>query len=437
MLRFGSGRSRTAPARRADAAGAPAGSGDAGGGPAGPAESTGGPSRPRWTVRLAAIALALLGGFGLLEIGLRVLTAFDLVQLPRPLGSDDAFWDGRNRLFGVWHRPGASATHRSHCFNVRYRTNSLGARDVEHTPQEIRPRLLALGDSYIEGWGVEQERRITDLLEKSTGLEFMNLAMSHFGPYQELLAYREFGPRFEHHAVLVGVLPMNDFYDLDVAVARHSPGYMYRYRPYLDGKFPDYHRVNLQESEVRRFLRHESTAFNALAYVWYALAGEKEGFDHPAAFATPTGIVHSFYYDYSRKDFLLLRYCLAEIATAAQGRPVVVVLLPSPPDFLRYVQSGPPPLARDLEAQGRMDGFRVIDLLPGMAARSKDWSEYFFTCDYHWNELGHAVAADVLGARLTTLIQPLPPPDAPRDGVRTATVAIPKAPGEDPKSPRE
>ncbi|HET8947838.1 MAG TPA: hypothetical protein VFQ07_12725 [Candidatus Polarisedimenticolia bacterium] len=411
MLRLGFRRSGSAPARRAEGPAAPAGTG-----------------RPRFAIRLAAVVLGLLGALALLEIGLRVLTAFDLIHLPQPLGSDDAFWDGRNPLFGVWHRPGMSATHRSHCFNVRYKTNSLGARDVEHAPRETIPRVLALGDSYLEGWGVEQERRLTDLLQKSSGLEFMNLAMSHFGPYQELLAYREFAPRFEHHAVLIGVLPMNDFYDLDLAIARHSPGYMYRYRPYLSGSFPDYHRTDLQESDARRFLRRESAAFNALAWMWYALSREREGFDHPPPFATPTGTVHSFYYDYSRKEYLLLRYCLTQLATAAQGRPVIVVLLPAPPDFLRYVQAGPPPLTKDLEAQGLKDGFRVIDLLPEMAARTKDPSDYFFSCDFHWNEVGHAVAADILGTRLRASFLPFPPVDREQDAIRAATAPASHSP---------
>jgi hypothetical protein len=409
MLRLGFRRPGSAPARRAEDQAAPAGTG-----------------RRRFTIRLAAVTVGLLGSLVVLEVGLRVLTAFDLIHLPAPLGHDDAFWDGRHPLFGVWHRPGMSATHRSHCFNVRYRTNSLGARDVEHAPRETVPRVLALGDSYLEGWGVEQDHRLTDLLQASSGLEFMNLAMSHFGPYQELLAYREFAPRFEHHAVLIGVLPMNDFYDLDLAVARHSPGYMYRYRPYLTGKFPDYHRTDLQESDARRFLRHESAAFNALAWVWYALSSERQGFDHPPAFATPTGTVHSFYYDYSRKEYLLLRYCLTQLATAAQGRPVIVVLLPAPPDFLRYVQDGPPPLTRDLEAQGLKDGFRVVDLLPEMAARTKDASDYFFSCDYHWNEVGHAVAADVLGAKLRESFLPFGPVEGQGADLHTATAAKPR-----------
>lgn len=105
---------------------------------------------------------------------------------------------------------------------------------------------------------------------------------------------------------------------------------------------------------------------------------------------------------------------------------MIVVLLPAPPDFLRYVQAGPPPLTRELEAQGLKDGFRVIDLLPEMAARTKDASEYFFSCDYHWNEVGHAVAADILNIRLRESFLPFPSVKGLRDDVRTATAEEPR-----------
>ena len=407
MLRLGSRRSAPAPAGRAQNNGVPAG------------------PRPRWGVRLVAAAVGLLLALVLLETGLRTLTAFGLIRVPRPLGAEDGFWDGDHPVFGVWHHPRTTATHRTSCFDVRYRTNALGARDVERAQRSAQPRVMALGDSYLEGWGVDQEHRLTNLLEQASGIPIMNLAMSHFGPYQELLAYREFGPRFEHRGVLVGVLPMNDFYDLDLQVARRSPGYLYRYRPYLAGTFPDYRRTDYHESDTRRFLRHESAAFNALAFAWYALAGrEEDSFDRPPAFAAKSGVVHSFYYDYSLDEFLLLRYCLEQIAEAANGRPVLVVLLPAPPDFPRYAQSGPPPLARELDAIGQEHGFRVVDLLPEMARRSRDWSEYFFACDYHWNEHGNAVAAQILAERLNDSFFP-PPPEEHHDGVHTAAAVPP------------
>lgn len=417
MLRFGSGRTRPAPASRADAIAPP-----------------GSQPPPRWPVRLAAMGVALLGFLALLEIGVRVLSAYGLIAIPPALARDDPFWDGEHPRFGVWHRPQADATQRSHAFNVRYRTNSLGARDIEHDPRQTRPRLVALGDSYLEGWGVEQEDRVTDLLAASTGREVVNLAMSHFGPYQELLAYREFAPQFDHDAVLVGIVPMSDFFDLDLAEAKHSPDELDRYRPYLTGSFPDYRPVNFRESAARRFLRHESMAFNALISVWDSL-GRPEAWSpkradgvQPPSSTPAAGRIHSFYYDYSAKNALLLRWCLAQIAVAAGERPVVVVLFPAPPDFVRYGLSGEPPLTRELEEEGRADGFRVIDLLPAMAAHTNDANEYFFDSDYHWNEVGHATAAELLAERLREILPPMPGPGDPAAAVQTATASGTRGP---------
>ena len=59
--------------------------------------------------------------------------------------------------------------------------------------------------------------------------------MAHFGPYQEYLVYRDLAREFDHDAVLVGVLPGNDFANIDFDLARTLPRHDYRYRPYLVG----------------------------------------------------------------------------------------------------------------------------------------------------------------------------------------------------------
>ena len=42
---------------------------------------------------------------------------------------------------------------------------------------------------------------------------------------------------------------------------------------------------------------------------------------------------------------------------------------------------------------GKLTVIELTDsLLPGMAARTRDASAYFFPCDYHWNAAGNAAA---------------------------------------------
>jgi hypothetical protein len=329
-----------------------------------------------------------------------VLHSFGVIHVPGPAARDDPFWNGRDKEFGVWHIANASASHQTPCFEARYRTDSIGTRDRERSAESTEPRVLVLGDSYFEGWGVPVEDRVTDRLEAATRIEHVNLAMSHFGPYQELLAYRVFAPRFAHTAVMIGILPMNDFYDLDYDVALRSPGYYYRYRPYLVGDYPDYHRVDYRESDMARFLRRNCYACDELTRLYYELAGDGAGFDTPADFRDVAGNVNSEFYNYTPKQYKLLRYCLERLVDESGGRTVVVVLLPGPLDFLRYYQSGPSPLARSLKQLADTRHFVLVDLLPPMFTRTTDWGGYFFDCDPHWNEHGHEVASEILLSEL-------------------------------------
>jgi len=355
----------------------------------------------RWTPRRRLafgllLAVATGAGAALLEGATRLLARTATFAALRRSAAEDPFWDGRHPLYGVWHRPGVVATHKTPCFEVSYRTNSVGARDIERRRGAARPRVLVLGDSYVEGWGLPLERRVTSLLEQSTGLEHINLAMSHFGPYQEYLVYRTLGQRYRHDYVLIGVTPFNDFYDLDFEIARSSPSYLYRYRPYLVGTYPAYDTVDYRESPIHRLFRRNSYAYNALSLAFYWLVDRGEGFDNPAGFRHASGLVHSFYYDFRPRQFDLLRYCLERIVEEARGRRVAVVLLPAPPDFLRYDQSGDSPLSRELTDLAAARGFELVDLLPAMHGATLRWDEYYFSCDFHWNSEGNTVAARLI-----------------------------------------
>ena len=148
----------------------------------------------------------------------------------------NSFWADINPDFGVWHRPNGHFFHQGGCFNVQYTTNSYGARDVERSLHSTQPRTVVLGDSFVEGLGVADQYRLTNILEKETGREYLNFGTGgDFGPLQYALLYKTLAAKFDHNLVLVGVLPDNDFRDMDPAWGKtHHQG---RYRPYYADDF--------------------------------------------------------------------------------------------------------------------------------------------------------------------------------------------------------
>src|SRR5205823_2999909 len=99
------------------------------------------------------------------------------------------------------------------CFDAVYRSNSYGARDKDRQKESLGSRrVIVLGDSMIEGFGVDAADRVTDRLERATGIEHLNFGTSgDFGSIQEWLLYTRVKKDFDHSEVMLFMLPDNDF----------------------------------------------------------------------------------------------------------------------------------------------------------------------------------------------------------------------------------
>src|SRR5262249_28273042 len=110
---------------------------------------------------------------------------------------------------GWKHRPGARATYHRREYTTEVGINSHGLRDVERdytTPGRFR--ILALGDSFVEGYTVPFEQTLTSVLETSLTrpscpVEVLNAGTAAWSTDQEFLYYREQGAKFSPQVVLV------------------------------------------------------------------------------------------------------------------------------------------------------------------------------------------------------------------------------------------
>lgn len=100
----------------------------------------------------------------LLELTLPILKHYKFIKYP--VAEKNDFWIGDHPIFGVWHIPNRTEELKKKCFATTITTNSEGARDRERNIQANGKRIMVLGDSFIEGWGLAPQQRLTDLLEK-------------------------------------------------------------------------------------------------------------------------------------------------------------------------------------------------------------------------------------------------------------------------------
>lgn len=386
-----------------------------------------------------ALLLAFSVLFGLLtaEVVFGVGTRAGLFPIRLPsyslaVARKPRFWTDSNPHFGVWHEPNASVRHTLSCVDVNYHSNSYGARDAERALDSRERRVVVLGDSLVEGFGMADGHRFSDLLERKTGIEHLNFGSSgNFGTTQYYLVYETLARRFAHDAVIIGMLPDNDFWDNDYEFGQQL--LENRYRPYFVGEHPNYRLVYFQATMnegvtvdrpsglelAERILGEFSYSYNALAHLWMlarigsspvlARAPDERAqeFFRGKGVSVDPSRPYSGYYDYRQDQLDLVKYTFERIRQRAGGREVVIVLLPLSADFQRYDPSAPPPLSRELERFAAARGITLLDLLPLMHRHTKDWSSYFLSCDGHWSARGHAVAALYTTAKLAPLYQHL------------------------------
>ncbi len=161
------------------------------------------------------------------------------------------FWADVNKDFGIWHEPFSQYHHRKSCFDVYYHANSYGARDKERQRVSSQPRVVVLGDSFIEGYCLTDGKRLTDLLENDSGTEYLNFGTAgHFGTTQYYLLYKTLAKSFSHDGVLIGILPDNDFFDNDFEKGKLV--HAHRYRPYFVGKYPNYQLIYFNQETLEK-----------------------------------------------------------------------------------------------------------------------------------------------------------------------------------------
>ena len=171
----------------------------------------------------------------LLELTSRILVSqnilIDIYKDSYGKNIRDLNWRTEKDEWGAWHKPNYSDRGSKECFDVKYRSNSQGARDDEFIVSE-RDIGFLIGDSFAEGFGVNKEFILDSKIESLSKLNIFNLGSAHgFGPVQYSLVYKNFAKKYPHKILIITFLPSNDFNDND-------PQEMYihynnkRYRPY-------------------------------------------------------------------------------------------------------------------------------------------------------------------------------------------------------------
>lgn len=343
-----------------------------------------------------------------LELALRLVAGTGLLRYRTFAVSSAASYIGYvHPEFGLWHHADARHRHRSLCFDVTVRSNSYGARDRERTREtaSIR-RFVVLGDSFVEGFGSERDKRWTDLAEEVSGIEFLNFGVNEGYPIHSVLVYEHLASSFEHSEVIALLSPENDWMNSDPD--RNEPGL---FLPYLieddTGTWDVWFPVSFEDRQSKKVPMSRGRVIrNRLCNGIYALNILCQVALAPPKLQDPGGAVDRggpvFYDDYTDRDADILLESYRRLLRITGERPVTVFVLPSRADFEGYLEGRNQfrviRLLEQLAAQEQH--FVVVDLLPGMVGFAKDQGvdheAFFLPCDIHWSPLGNRAVAEVV-----------------------------------------
>ncbi|HET7295077.1 MAG TPA: SGNH/GDSL hydrolase family protein [Vicinamibacteria bacterium] len=399
-----------------------------------------------WKFRLRAAArnLLLVSASLTLTLGMGELAA-RVLRRATPGGKEDRAtpqYMMKDPVLGWRKKPSATAAYRRREYSVEVRTNALGMRDPERarTPPPGTLRLLALGDSFVEGYSVALESTLTQVLEGRLNLEagcpveVLNGGTAAWSTDQEYLYYRE-----EAWALGANVVMLFLYYN-DI-LANLQPDYWGQGKPVLeerDGRLeiaprptpkPGARAARDAREEAgeadapvprasgrsalldfvrERLLRGQPRLYQSLARagLWAPLAPEAPKTEMRIYEARLAPLLQVAW----QRTLRIVEGLRDE--AEARGARLVVIYVPAAFEVderawqlteLAYGMSEPAwrrsALAERLVNAGRRRGFAVLDLTAALREAEGGGATYF-VLDHHWTPLGHQAAAGALAAYL-------------------------------------
>lgn len=325
---------------------------------------------------LLILSIQLVLVLAALEIGLRL--AFQDYVLPA--GDSPKIWQ-YHATYGWIGRPSIDTRFRQPSFDIRVTHNSLGQRDKEYPSQRSdKKRLLVFGDSFVWGYGVEQDENFVEQLEKHhPEWEIINCGIAGTGTDQQYLYLQDMITHYQPDVVMLLVI-QNDFQD---NMTRENHNY---YKPFFtveNGKLV-LHQVPVPkprlDQTIERLVYGRSYLYNASKFLmqvmeskWYAWRGKEmprwnpyAGFDFPA----------------SNPVMIALLNGMIDITEQHHARFVLV--------HGQIID----PLQMLLRGVAQQRGIPLHNL--DRAFEGHVHAEYQIPGDAHWNALGHGwVANDI------------------------------------------
>ncbi len=385
----------------------------------------------RYLVRAGIMFIATIVAIIILEIGLRISEkkTYDLSPC-RSL--DENFHDVMV--------PGSVCRFKTDEWDIVYRINSFGLRGKEISIRKPANtyRILLLGDSFAQGFGVDFEKSFGKILEgklatdKNEKIEVINTGVVGYSPLNEYLFLKEKGLLFKPDLVLLA-FNATDFWDdrqrlseLKLSYPNLDEGKIEELISLGEAKF-DFSKINKSPGnwqqqkiylpgisyQIKTWLNTNSRTYKTIADLVKKKSmpvqqdNVNQGNIDRDILAIERGSKLTDE-NYSKLWELPIKHITMMKSLLDQNKiPFVVVAIPEAMQvsdrewpgrkalgFDNHLENTRPPFEDELARRLEDINTPVINLLPGFKA--SNISPLYFKNDGHWRESGHKLAASVI-----------------------------------------
>lgn len=350
--------------------------------------------------------ISLLAALLIAETALRLVEVDPVpFRVKKPLNwteTAERIWIEYHPVLGWYSQKNKAAILESpHFAAATIHTNSSGFRGtreyaLKKTVKTIR--IAALGDSFVFGFGVQDQEAFPALIEsRDPNREVLNIGIPGYAIDQIYLSYREIAKAYHPDIVLVGIYPqdfrrclffsantevMKPYFSLETngkLLLHHVPG------PPSSTEAQNQITPLIRQTFSQKIL-NQSAFYRWVKTSLIKLAKNLELIDPE-----------------STNEWLIGRAILHQLIREIRqnGSTPILVLIPSV-DWIQNTREIP--LEKSILRFARREKIGLINLKPDFAkAVAKDGLEsYYIKDDWHWSPQGHALAADLIDQYLSS-----------------------------------
>lgn len=260
--------------------------------------------------------------------------------------------------------------------------NALGFRDTKDLTASTPSSIFVAGDSFSMGYGVTEEERYSNLLEKRLGVPLFNIAIpGDIRGYASTIAYAQRNGVTIHNLIL-GLCMENDLWDYGLAGPTTT-----RYAEQM------LHNPFQRLAEIIR----SRSAF------WNTASSTIQRYDAARAIFEKIGISRNIDQLTHKNDYTpgVMSSSREELLKILTSYHSVVLVIPSRALWHGDVRAQEEKIHQEMVQSLREAGVKVVDMKPRFE-QGGDPLQYYYKTDPHWNPRGQAAAAEALAEFVLT-----------------------------------